>query len=111
MLGLLFVFALLARLPGISSLPDDFVAPREYHTALLARALYVTDDPSSPEWMRNAAAGQLEAFIRFVVADQRLLLAGRRRDWGTFASIYNGPGYRKFRYDERMEEAYRRNAV
>lgn len=58
-----------------------------------------------------SAAGQLEAFIRFVVADQRLLLAGRRRDWGTFASIYNGPGYRKFRYDERMEEAYRRNAV
>lgn len=64
MLGLLFGFALLARLPGINGLPDDFVAPREYHTAMLARALYVTDDPSSPEWMKNAAAGQLEVAIR-----------------------------------------------
>lgn len=64
MLGLLFGFALLSRLPGIGSLPDDFVAPREYHTAMLARALYVTDDPSSPEWMKNAAVGQLEVSIR-----------------------------------------------
>lgn len=58
-----------------------------------------------------SAAGQLETFIRFVMADQALLLAGRRLDWATFASIYNGQGYRKFNYDTRMADEYRRNKV
>ena len=57
------------------------------------------------------AQGQLEIFLRFVEADARLLLAGRRLDWETFASVYNGPSYKKFSYDTKLDEAYRRNHV
>jgi hypothetical protein len=37
-------------------------------------------------------------------------LAGelRAHDWTAFARGYNGPGYRKHRYDARIEKAYRR---
>lgn len=52
---------------------------------------------------------QLDGFVRFILADPRLVKALRAKDWSTFASIYNGPAYKRNRYDEKMAEAYERH--
>lgn len=52
-----------------------------------------------------SAAGQLDSFIRFILADARLLNALRRKEWATFARIYNGPNYAKNRYDTKLADA------
>ncbi|WP_253272489.1 N-acetylmuramidase family protein [Pectobacterium brasiliense] len=52
------------------------------------------------------AAGQLDTFVRFIKADNKLLSALKSRDWATFARIYNGPAYAKNRYDTKLENAY-----
>jgi hypothetical protein len=47
----------------------------------------------------------LQAAVNFIVKnglDDEL----RRHDWAGFAEAYNGPGYRKNRYDEKLVEAY-----
>lgn len=49
--------------------------------------------------------GQLKAFIEFIKS-QRLDDELRRRDWATFARIYNGPGFSANRYDEKLAKAY-----
>jgi hypothetical protein len=51
----------------------------------------------------------LKAFVSFVQAnhlDDELC----RRDWAGFARGYNGPSYRKFEYDTKLEAAYRYHA-
>lgn len=53
------------------------------------------------------AAGQLETFVRFIQADPRLLKALRGKDWATFASIYNGPGYAANKYDTKLAAAFK----
>ena len=35
----------------------------------------------------------------------------RRKQWAKFASLYNGPGYRQNRYDEKLATAYARHAA
>ncbi|MEE8298899.1 MAG: N-acetylmuramidase domain-containing protein [Thermodesulfobacteriota bacterium] len=30
----------------------------------------------------------------------------KKRDWANFARRYNGPGYKKNKYDEKLERAY-----
>ena len=52
-------------------------------------------------------AGQLDAFVRFIKADGRLLNALRRKEWATFARIYNGSGYARNKYDTKMADADR----
>lgn len=37
--------------------------------------------------------GQMDMFVRFVMADQRLLRAIREGDWETWEQVYNGGGY------------------
>lgn len=59
--------------------------------------------------MCQSEARQLAAFASFVAA-RRLDRFLRTRDWAAFARGYNGPAYRRNRYDERMREAYRRHA-
>lgn len=54
------------------------------------------------------AAGQLDTFVRFILADVRLICALKSLDWATFASIYNGPGYKANAYDTKMASAYNR---
>lgn len=51
------------------------------------------------------AAGQLETFVRFILADPRLVKALRAKDWATFARIYNGPGYAAKKYDTKLAAA------
>jgi len=53
------------------------------------------------------AGGQLETFVRFILADPRLVKALRAGDWATFARIYNGPGYATNRYDTKLAAAYK----
>jgi hypothetical protein len=56
--------------------------------------------------MRDSEAKQLEAFVGFIESRH---LADELRDcrWADFARLYNGPGYKANRYDEKMANAYR----
>lgn len=54
-----------------------------------------------------SAAGQLETFVRFILADPRLVKALRGKDWATFARIYNGPNYAANKYDTKLAAAYK----
>ena len=51
------------------------------------------------------AAGQLDTFVRFILADSRLVRALKAKDWVTFARIYNGPAYAKNQYDTKLAAA------
>lgn len=50
--------------------------------------------------------GQLELFIRFVKASPNVLKALKAKDWVGVAKAYNGPGYAKNNYHNRMKVAY-----
>lgn len=49
---------------------------------------------------------QLDAFARFVLADDDMLKALRGRKWSAFARLYNGPDYADNLYDKRLARAY-----
>jgi len=60
--------------------------------------------------MYRDEAAQLDAFVAFLYAeglDDELV----RRDWAAFAERYNGPAYRKNRYDAKLATAYKRFAM
>lgn len=59
---------------------------------------------------RSGGVGQVAIMVRYI---DRSGLAGflRERDWAGFARCYNGPGYRKHRYDVRMAEAHARHVL
>lgn len=61
--------------------------------------------------MYQGESAQLDAFIRFIMADQTLVSALRDKNWAKFARRYNGPAYSKNRYDEKMAAAYARLAA
>lgn len=50
-------------------------------------------------------ADQLAAFLKFVEA-RGLADALRRRDWATFARVYNGTAFRENHYDTRLAAAF-----
>jgi hypothetical protein len=50
--------------------------------------------------------GQLDAFVKFIKADKRLVKVLQAKDWTTFARIYNGPAYQKNNYHVKMKDAY-----
>lgn len=52
--------------------------------------------------------GQLNGFIKFIQADNRLVKALKDKDWVVFARIYNGPGYEKGGYHLKMKASYDR---
>lgn len=60
------------------------------------------------ERMEKNEGEHLRAFVLFIEADEILHSAIKRLDWKAFAKRYNGPAYKKNRYDERMKEAYLR---
>lgn len=61
--------------------------------------------------MRVSEAEQLEAFVRFILANKTLLTALRSRKWAKFAEIYNGKAYADNLYDVKLERAYDRYAT
>lgn len=48
----------------------------------------------------------LTALCCYILTDEKLLSAIRAHDWPTFARIYNGPGYRKNKYDDKLSAAF-----
>ena len=60
------------------------------------------------EAMMQSEVAQLNAFVSFVASDKTMLSALRRKDWAAFAKAYNGAGYRKNLYDEKLAAAYQR---
>jgi len=60
------------------------------------------------EAMMRSEAAQLKAFVSFVASDKKMLSALRQKDWAAFAKAYNGAGYRKNLYDEKLQAAYQR---
>ena len=59
--------------------------------------------------MYRSERDHLDAFVRFIKADSRLLKAVREKNWAAFANAYNGPAYRKNQYDTKMRDAYYRH--
>ncbi len=57
--------------------------------------------------MVESEDAQLDGMAGFI-AGQGLVPHLVRRDWAGFARRYNGPAYRRNRYDEKLETAYRR---
>lgn len=53
-------------------------------------------------------AAQAEQMLSFIHADRRLVKAANEHDYKTFARIYNGPGYKKNRYDTELAKFVRR---
>lgn len=60
------------------------------------------------EAMAKDERSQLDAFVAFLLADEKLLTALRDRNWAVFARLYNGPAYRENRYDVKLANAYAR---
>lgn len=56
--------------------------------------------------MEQSEGNQLAAFVQFILTDNRLHTALKAQDWAAFAKGYNGPGYKKNRYDSKLAEAY-----
>ncbi|MCP8687760.1 N-acetylmuramidase domain-containing protein [Marinobacterium sedimentorum] len=56
--------------------------------------------------MQRSEGEQLDAFVRFVAADAKLHTALQGLNWTEFARRYNGPAYRKNKYDERLVQAH-----
>jgi len=60
------------------------------------------------EAMRQGEAEQLDAFVRFVLADPALHKALKGQKWGAFAGMFNGPAYKDNFYDVRLARAFAR---
>jgi len=54
------------------------------------------------------AQGQLDCFVRFVLADPILQQAIQQKRWAVFAARYNGKNFAANKYDTKMAEAYKR---
>lgn len=48
----------------------------------------------------------LQAFVRFLSPGMKSAL--RNGDWARFASMYNGPGYKANRYDDKLAAAFKK---
>ena len=58
--------------------------------------------------MTQSEADHLRAFVSFVSADAKMKKALQGRDWAAFAKAYNGKGYAKNKYDEKLAAAYKK---
>lgn len=60
--------------------------------------------------MCSGECGQLELLRRFIEkkASGKLLTAVRAKDWAKVAYYYNGPDYKTYSYDKRLESAYKK---
>lgn len=60
--------------------------------------------------MYRSEGSQFDAFIQFVKRQPNMLRALQRREWATFARLYNGPAYAKNAYDTKLASAYRKHS-
>lgn len=61
--------------------------------------------------MSRSEADQLDAFVRFILAQPALHKALKARKWAAFAAGYNGPAYKANLYDVRLARAYERHTT
>lgn len=53
----------------------------------------------------------LDAFVKFIKANKNIHTALKVRNWENFASGYNGPAYKRNRYDEKLSAAYKKHSA
>jgi hypothetical protein len=70
------------------------------------KACGFTNVASFVDAMLEGERRHLAAFVSFIGADGRLKTALQKREWATFARIYNGPKYADNAYDTKMADAY-----
>lgn len=58
------------------------------------------------EKMSESGESQLELATKFILHHPKMAQALRDKDWETFARLYNGKGYKKNHYDEKLAAAY-----
>lgn len=58
--------------------------------------------------MYRSERDHLYGFVNFIKSKKGLWPALINKDWPRFAYLYNGPGYRRNKYDEKMAYWYRR---
>ena len=63
------------------------------------------------EALSRSEAAHLRAFVAFVGNDKTMAKALRDKEWAAFAKAYNGKGYKKNLYDDKLKAAYDRFAV
>ena len=56
--------------------------------------------------MYKSESKQLDVFVKFIQINPSIHKALRELDWHKFAHGYNGPNYRKNRYDEKLSNEY-----
>lgn len=56
--------------------------------------------------MAASEAEQLNALVKFIMADSKLHQALQQRKWGEFAKRYNGPNYQANNYDIKLARSY-----
>ena len=61
--------------------------------------------------MKQSEGQQLQAFARFVKANKAMHATLQKKDWAKFASLYNGPAYKRHNYDSKLANAYERYAA
>lgn len=54
----------------------------------------------------KSEASQLDTFVRFIKINPTMHTALKAKDWAKFAKLYNGPDYKKNKYDTKLAEAY-----
>jgi hypothetical protein len=51
---------------------------------------------------------QLKGMLNFICDNPIMVEALKKKEWAVFASLYNGKGYKKFKYDTRLADAYQK---
>lgn len=76
-LGLVFAFAIVARIHHISDPPLDFHPTLQFRAALLARHYYFRQSPSVPQWRRELAARNASERYEFPLMQYSAAIAYR----------------------------------
>lgn len=67
--------------------------------------------PTALAMVKDFASGeaqQVRAMMHFIKANSRMFDAMKNKHWSTFAHYYNGPGYKKNKYNTKLDAAYKR---
>lgn len=62
------------------------------------------------DYGKESEANQADIGLRFIKAkgNEKMFNALKTKDWATFAFYYNGAQYKKFNYDNRLADAYKK---
>lgn len=55
--------------------------------------------------MHRSEADHLEAFVKYI-SSEKLIRPLKNKDWAAFARRYNGPAYKRNKYDSKLARAY-----